>query len=43
MSREEEYYYAKDFGQRFRDTIAQPQSTDPAWNRLHQAIEDCRQ
>ena len=43
MSREEEYYYANDFGPRFRDTIAQPHSTDPAWSRLHQAVEDCRQ
>jgi hypothetical protein len=43
MSREEEYYYANDFGPRFRDQIAQSQSTDPAWNRLHQAAQDCRQ
>ncbi|HUK81685.1 MAG TPA: hypothetical protein VLZ12_03540 [Verrucomicrobiae bacterium] len=43
MSLDEQYYYANDFGPRFRDAIAQPQSTDPAWNRFHQAVEDCRQ
>jgi hypothetical protein len=43
MTREEEYYYANDFGPRFRDQIAQPQSTDPAWNRLHPATQECRQ
>ena len=42
MSRDEEYYYANDFGPRFRDNIAQPRSTDPAWDRLHPAVEDCR-
>jgi len=43
MNRDEEYYYANDFGNRFRNTIAQPHSTDPSWNRLHPAVEDCRQ
>ena len=43
MNLEEQYYYANDFGPRFRDNIAQPHSTDPAWSRLHGAVEDCRQ
>ena len=43
MSRDEEYYYANDFQHRFRDQIAQPKpnSTDPAWPRLHPAVDDC--
>jgi hypothetical protein len=36
-------FYVNDFGPRFRESIAQPHSTDPAWNRLHGAVEDCRQ
>jgi len=43
VNHDEAYYYANDFGPRFRDTIVQPHSADPAWNRLHQAVEDCRQ
>jgi hypothetical protein len=43
MTREEEYYYANDFAGRFRGQIMQPRSrcTDPAWARLHPAVEEC--
>lgn len=41
MTRDEEYYYANDFGKRFRSQIAQPGSTDPASPRLHPAVDDC--
>jgi hypothetical protein len=43
MTREEEYYYANDFGRRFRDQIMQPKEycTDPEWPRLHPAVEEC--
>lgn len=45
MTAEEVYYYANDFGSRFRDQILQPKqnTTDPEWPRLHPPIEDCRQ
>jgi hypothetical protein len=43
MSPDEQYYYANDFGPRFRAQIAQPNSTDPEWSRLHKATEDCQQ
>jgi hypothetical protein len=41
MTREEEYYYANDFEGRFFGQIMQPRqsSTDPAWPRLHPAVE----
>ena len=43
MTPEEEYYYANDFGGRFRNQIMQPREicTDPAWGRLHPAVEEC--
>jgi hypothetical protein len=43
MTREEEYYYANDFGRRFREQIMQPKEycTDPEWPRLHPAVEEC--
>jgi hypothetical protein len=43
MSREEEYYYANDFEGRFFRQIMQPRErcTDPAWPRLHPAVEKC--
>jgi uncharacterized protein with FMN-binding domain len=43
MTDEEEYYYANDFGPRFRNQIMQPQKycTDPEWPRLHPAVEEC--
>jgi len=43
MTREEEYYYANDYEARFRNQIMQPRarSTDPAWPRLHPAVEEC--
>ncbi|HVU17858.1 MAG TPA: hypothetical protein VHD32_13110 [Candidatus Didemnitutus sp.] len=43
MTPEEEYYYANDFEHRFRDQIMQPRErcTDPAWPRLHPAVEEC--
>src|SRR6185295_3905437 len=43
MTPEEEYYYANDFEHRFRDQIMQPRSynKDPAWPRLHPAVEEC--
>ena len=43
MTREEEYYYANDFESRFRGQIMQPRDrcTDPAWPRLHPAVEEC--
>ncbi len=43
MTPEEEYFYANDFEGRFRDQIMQPRDrcTDPAWPRLHPAVEDC--
>jgi hypothetical protein len=41
MTRDEEYYYANDFEGRFANQIMQPRqsSTDPAWPRLHPAVE----
>jgi hypothetical protein len=41
MTREEEYYYANDFENRFANQIMQPRqsSGDPAWPRLHPAVE----
>ena len=43
MTRDEEYYYANDFEARFRGQIMQPRArcTDPAWTRLHPAVEEC--
>jgi hypothetical protein len=43
MTREEEYYYANDFEARFYRQIMQPKEhcTDPAWPRLHPAVEEC--
>jgi hypothetical protein len=43
MTREEEYYYANDYGNRFRGQIMQPRSycEDPEWPRLHPAVEEC--
>jgi len=43
MTREEEYYYANDYGPRFRNQIMQPRalSTDAAWPRLHPVVEKC--
>jgi hypothetical protein len=41
MTRDEEYYYANDFETRFANQIMQPRqpSSDPAWPRLHPAVE----
>jgi hypothetical protein len=41
-SREEESYYANDYGPRFRNQIMQPRDrcTDSAWARLHPAVEE---
>jgi hypothetical protein len=43
MTREEEYYYANDYENRFRGQIMQPRSycKDPEWPRLHPAVEEC--
>jgi hypothetical protein len=43
MTREEEYYYANDFETRFRGQIMQNRDrcADPAWPRLHPAVEEC--
>jgi hypothetical protein len=43
MTPEEEYYYANDFAVRFRGQIegTRANSTDPAWVRLHPAVEEC--
>jgi hypothetical protein len=43
MTPQEEYYYANDFETRFRGQIMQPRDrcTDPAWPRLHPAVEEC--
>ena len=43
MTREEEYYYANDYANRFRGQIMQPRSycKDPEWPRLHPAVEEC--
>jgi hypothetical protein len=43
MTHDEEYYYANDFGARFRNQIMQPRTiaTDPEWPRLHPAVEEC--
>jgi hypothetical protein len=43
MTPEQESYYANDYAHRFRGEIAQPResSTDPAWPRLHPAVERC--
>ncbi|HEY3838423.1 MAG TPA: hypothetical protein VGL72_17710 [Bryobacteraceae bacterium] len=44
MTPEEEYYYANDFAVRFRDEIEGPRanSSDPAWPRLHPAVEETK-
>jgi hypothetical protein len=44
MTAEEEYFYANDFGRRFRNEITQPKelAKDPAWPRLHTAVDKCR-
>jgi hypothetical protein len=43
MTRDEEYYYANDFENRFRGQIMQPRAycKDPEWPRLHPAVEEC--
>jgi len=43
MTPEQESYYANDYARHFRGEIAQPResSTDPAWPRLHPAVERC--
>jgi len=43
MTPDDEYFYANDYGHRFRGEIAQPKaySTDPAWPRLHPAVDKC--
>ncbi len=43
MTREEEYYYPNDFEARFRGQIMQSRERckDPAWPRLHPAVEEC--
>ena len=43
MTPEEESRYANDFERLFRGGIAQPKSTDPAWQRLHPACVACAQ
>jgi hypothetical protein len=43
MSRDEESLYANDFERLFWREIAQPISTDPAWQRLHPACDRCAQ
>ena len=44
MTPEEEYYYANDFAVRFRDQIqgTRANSSDPAWPRLHPAVEETK-
>ena len=44
MTPEEEYYYANDFAVRFRDEIqgTRANSSDPAWPRLHPAVEETK-
>lgn len=44
MTADEEYFYANDFGRRFRGEIQQPKEVakDPAWPRLHTAVDKCR-
>lgn len=39
MTSQEEARYAKDYERLFLDEIAQPRSTDPAWPRLHPAVD----
>ena len=41
MSRDEESLYGNDFERLFWGGIAQPKSTDPAWQRLHPACDQC--
>jgi hypothetical protein len=42
MTREEEYYYANDFGSRFLPIMGQRASCpDPAWPQLHPVVEQC--
>ena len=43
MTPDDEYFYANDYGHRFWGEIAQPKahSTDPAWPRLHPAVDKC--
>jgi hypothetical protein len=42
MSRQEEYYYANDFEGRFAQIMgARANCPDPAWPRLHPAVEKC--
>jgi hypothetical protein len=43
MSRDEESLYGNDFQRLFLWEIAQPKSTDPAWQRLHPACDRCAQ
>jgi hypothetical protein len=48
MTPEEESKYANDFFRLFHNGIAQPwgygvSKTDPAWSRLHPAVDQCRQ
>jgi hypothetical protein len=42
MTRDEEYYYANDFENRFWSRIAEPRSTDPEMPRLHPAVDACK-
>ncbi len=41
MTSEEEARYAHDFERLFWNGIAEPRSTDPAWPRLHPAVNAC--
>ena len=43
MSRDEESLYGNDFERLFWRGIAEPKSTDPAWQRLHPACDRCAQ
>jgi hypothetical protein len=43
MTSEEEARYANDFKRLFWYEIAAPRSTDPAWPRLHPAVNACAQ
>lgn len=43
MTSEEEARYANDFKRLFWNGIAEPRSTDPAWPRLHPAVNACAQ
>lgn len=42
MTEEEILRYANDFGRLFWNGIAQPESNDPAWKRLHPIIFKCQ-